>query len=183
MKYVFVLKNEKSGTYRIISQLIVFLNLLGFCFLVVKRDEPITTNFWIPLSIFVTAAYTFFAVIERVSKKPMPDFWHRYVFFWCATAWLKEGFWYISVALLLFVLLDYLAHRKLVAEVSEKKIKLPAMTERQIEWHDLNNVILKDDLLTVDFKNNKLFQHLILNSDWDINEKEFNDFCRAQLDK
>jgi hypothetical protein len=52
-----------------------------------------------------------------------------------------------------------------------------------VSWDEVNNVILKDGLLTIDFKNNKLFQHIILNSEEDISEKEFNEFCRQQLNK
>lgn len=57
------------------------------------------------------------------------------------------------------------------------------MFQKEVNWDEVNNVILKDGLLTIDFKNNKLFQHIILNSDEDISEKEFNDFCEEQLNK
>ena len=48
---------------------------------------------------------------------------------------------------------------------------------------DLNNVILKDDLLTLDFKNNRLLQLLVTSTETDINEKEFNEFCKVKLKK
>ena len=85
--------------------------------------------------------------------------------------------------LLLFILLDFIAHKKLVVHVTDKTIVVPYMFQKDVSWDEVNNVILKDGLLTIDFKNNRLFQHIILNSDKDINEKEFNEFCREQLDK
>ena len=85
--------------------------------------------------------------------------------------------------LLLFILLDFIAHKKLVVDVTDKRIAVPYIMEKTVDWNEVNNVILKDGLLTIDFKNNKLFQQLILNSDEDINEKEFNDFCKQQLNK
>ena len=46
-----------------------------------------------------------------------------------------------------------------------------------------NNVIIRDGLLTLDFKNNKLIQVLVGKdrTDHNIDEKEFNDFCSKQL--
>ena len=89
----------------------------------------------------------------------------------------------ITIMLLLFILLDFNAHKKLVVDITDKKIIIPSVMQRTVDWNEVNNVILKDGLLTIDFKNNKLFQQLILNSDEDINEKEFNYFCKQQLNK
>lgn len=69
-----------------------------------------------------------------------------------------------------------------VIVVSETNITLPGLSgERIIEWNELTNVIKKHDLLTIDFKNNKLLQVQIVNDD--IDENEFNPFCREQLNK
>jgi hypothetical protein len=65
--------------------------------------------------------------------------------------------------------------------ISEANIILPGFpSDRIIEWNQLTNVTKKYDLLTIDFNNNKLMQVQVTNSD-DINEEEFNKFCREQL--
>jgi hypothetical protein len=65
--------------------------------------------------------------------------------------------------------------------VSESNVILPGLTgHRIIEWSQLTNVIKRDDLLTLDFKNNRLMQVQIINAD-DVPENEFNQFCRQQL--
>ena len=67
--------------------------------------------------------------------------------------------------------------------VSISNVILPGLIgQRIIEWHELTNVIKRDDLLTLDFKNNRLLQVQILNAD-DISENEFNQFCLQQLKK
>jgi hypothetical protein len=43
--------------------------------------------------------------------------------------------------------------------------------------------MIKDGLLTIDFKNNRIIQQQIANISSGIDEKEFNDFCRQQLNK
>jgi len=64
---------------------------------------------------------------------------------------------------------------------SEQSIVLPGLSgDRIVEWHEVSNVIKKDDLLTLDFKNNKLLQVHVINAD-QIPEDEFNGFCRDQL--
>jgi len=181
--YSFILKNEKTRNYRLISQLLVLFNLLGFVYLLINSEIRIAKNILILFVILITAVYTFFTVMEWISRKPLPDFWHRSIFAICAFVWMKEGFWWLSLMLLLFILLDFLAHKKLVVHVTNKTIVVPYILQKEVTWDDVTNVILKDGLLTIDFKTNKLFQHIILNSDEDISEKEFNEFCREQLDK
>lgn len=183
MKYSFILKNEKTKNYRLISQLLVLFNLLGFVFLLINSEARIANNIILLFAILITAVYTFFTVMEWLSKKPLPDFWHRSIFGLCALVWMKEGFWWLSITLLFFILLDVIAHKKLVVHVTDKTIVVPYILQKEVDWNEVSNVILKDALLTIDFKNNKLFQHIILNSDEDINEKEFNAFCRQQLNK
>ena len=53
---------------------------------------------------------------------------------------------------------------------------------RKWNWSVFNNVILKDGLLTIDFKNNKIKQILLPRNYWEI-EREFNEFCSTQLSK
>ena len=182
-KYSFILKNEKTKKYRLISQLLVLFNLLGFIFLLINNEARIAKNLTLMFAVLITAVYTFFTVIEWVSKKPLPDFWHRSIFGVCAGVWYSEGFWWLSIMLFLFILIDFIAHKKLVVDVTDKSIIVPYIMQKTVDWSEVNNVILKDGLLTIDFKDNKLFQHLILNSDEDINEKEFNDFCKQLLNK
>jgi hypothetical protein len=51
---------------------------------------------------------------------------------------------------------------------------------KEFEWDVFNNVILKDNILTLDFKNNKLIQAEIEKSQ-NINEQQFNSFAQSKL--
>ena len=65
--------------------------------------------------------------------------------------------------------------------ITDVNIILPGLAgERIIDWNELSNVIKKYDLLTLDFKNNKLLQVQVINTDG-INEDEFNQFCQQRL--
>ena len=48
-------------------------------------------------------------------------------------------------------------------------------------WAGMENVILKDNLLTIDFKTNKIIQVEIVESSRMVDETEFNQFCNMQM--
>jgi len=61
-------------------------------------------------------------------------------------------------------------------------IMLPStFSARTVAWSQLNNVVLRNDLLTIDFKNNKILQLEVLDDIPGIKEDEINGFCRSRL--
>jgi hypothetical protein len=50
-----------------------------------------------------------------------------------------------------------------------------------IGWNQLNNVILRNDLLTIDFKNNKIIQLEVLDNIPDIKAAEINGFAKSRI--
>ncbi|MBL7744296.1 MAG: hypothetical protein JNN00_12540, partial [Chitinophagaceae bacterium] len=78
-------------------------------------------------------------------------------------------------------ILYQLSRKPLAVTVDTEKIVYTSFPKKNITWGQLNNVILKDGLLTVDLKNNKILQSEISNLQKEAGEKEFNDFCQAQL--
>lgn len=64
--------------------------------------------------------------------------------------------------------------------ISFQRIVIPAFIgSRIIEWKQLSNVVKKDDLLTLDFKSNKIIQVEVSRAEG--SEEEFNRFCQRQL--
>ena len=51
------------------------------------------------------------------------------------------------------------------------------LSHSEHEWLEFNNIILKDNLLTLDFKSNKLLQLSINESESTVDEYNFNIFC------
>lgn len=65
----------------------------------------------------------------------------------------------------------------------EKEIIINTFPKKHFPWKDIQNAVIKDDIITIDFKNNQLIQK-------EINEPvsatvlaEFNQFCQDQLTK
>ena len=82
--------------------------------------------------------------------------------------------------LVLFGLLLQKLNRNPVVNVNKKGVTIKKMFGNRLHsWAEFNNIILKDDLLTLDFKNNKLLQLTILENDILIDGNIFNTFCNG----
>ncbi len=72
---------------------------------------------------------------------------------------------------------------KILPEIAfdSTEIVINSFPKKRFLWEELNNVILKDGLLTIDCKNNVLIQRTV-NEEISISvEKEFNEFCKNNL--
>lgn len=69
-------------------------------------------------------------------------------------------------------------YKKPVVNVNSKGIIIKNTLGAPVhDWSEFNNIILKDNLLTLDFKDNKLLQLSIIESGIVIDEGSFNNFC------
>ena len=95
--------------------------------------------------------------------------------------WISiENYWVAGITFL-FGFLSAMNNRKFTVFFSTAQIDYPSVPKKEIKWTELNTVMLKDNLLTIDFKSNRLIQQSIDENLNIVNEKEFNDFCRQQL--
>jgi len=68
-----------------------------------------------------------------------------------------------------------------MVEFSEKGVFVKRTFHlKKHDWAGFSNIILKDNLLTLDFKNNKVLQ-LELDNSVKIDEQQFNDFCVKKI--
>jgi hypothetical protein len=90
----------------------------------------------------------------------------------------------IGILLLLCGLTEKTIMQKREFGFSKNKIQENGIFGRKINWSDLNRVVIKDDLLTIDFKNNKLLQCYVDDEDdeeYEVEEDEFNTYCENQI--
>jgi hypothetical protein len=77
---------------------------------------------------------------------------------------------------------EYKIFQPAFARIDTMGITLPTtFSERLIGWNQLNNVILRDDLLTLDFKNNKVMQLEVLDETGLVTAEEMNAFFKSRL--
>ncbi len=61
---------------------------------------------------------------------------------------------------------------------SEGQITFNTFPKKVLRWNEISNALIKDGLITIDLKNNKLLQKEIEGYVTADIEKEFNDFCK-----
>jgi uncharacterized membrane protein YhiD involved in acid resistance len=92
------------------------------------------------------------------------------------------GFYWIGFFLFLFALMGLLTLRKLKVDINNHSIAYPSFPRKKIAWNEVSNLMLKDNILTIDLKNNKLIQHTINeNENKALDEQAFNSFVQQQI--
>ncbi len=88
----------------------------------------------------------------------------------------------MALFLILFIIIGFFANKKPVIHFSTDGIKYPSFPSKKYDWADVQNVIWKDDMLTIDLKNNTIHQ---LNIEKDvasgIDVELFNSWCAGLL--
>ena len=173
-----VLKNEKERSYIRFSWLIIIGNLALFVYLsALSGFTNIGPLFYVLLAIIAI-------VVIRYSNEQKGKLRFYILFLIIILGWVNtRTYWWVGILILIFMILDGIARRELIVKVFADKIIYPSWPYREIKWKELSNVILKDRILTIDFKSDKLIQQLIDEKNTQIDEKEFNDFCKQQLNK
>ena len=89
----------------------------------------------------------------------------------------------ISLSLALFGMLSSYFNPSHRIHINQQLIELQnGIFGKSYYWTEFSNVILKDELLTLDFKNNRLIQLVVDVNCTPVNEIEFNEFCRILLE-
>lgn len=106
----------------------------------------------------------------------------RYGLFVAAFAWFWLYSQYILAILYLIAgLLENQAKQPVEIGFDRSGVTINGIPRKNYTWDQLNQVLMKDGIITLDFKNNKLIQRE-LDEDVDAEtESEFNRFCSGHL--
>ncbi|HLK30608.1 MAG TPA: hypothetical protein VKT28_18650 [Puia sp.] len=181
MKYDYVVTLKKSSDRQVdvISILLCFLSIAAFAFLQINSKQ--FNYFFSIASLIIAAGIIYNLFFAKKDKSPR----YRYLLFLAGIVWMTMPFLqWAAIAFFALAFLEYQAKHPLEVGFSNDEIVINTLVRKRFHWNDLNNVILKDGLLTLDFKNNRLFQKETLDDDEpDADEDEFNDYCKAQFRK
>jgi hypothetical protein len=174
-KFEIVLKNEKAKTYTTISWLIIALNFISFLYLGISGSvEKINQPFFAAGLLF--CIFLFQLLVKKKNESEINKF--SLSFSVVVIAWIiMQFYWMAALNFFLFIFQD-ISRRRLVVLFFEDRIIYPSFPKRTIQWQELSQVILKDDILTIDLKNDKIFQNEIIS---DVNDAELNEFCSSHI--
>jgi len=174
-KYVIGLKNEKTKTYPTISWLIVILNFIAFLYFGISRSATNSSYPFIAAGLLILV-FLWLLTIKKDSKSATNKF--RFFFTVIIIGWIVVPFYWAAVINLGLFIIQDITTRSPIVIFFEDRIIYPSFLKKTISWQQLNNVILKDGVLTIDCKNNRVYQNEIIS---DVDEAVFNEFCKQQL--
>jgi len=175
MQFDIILKNDKIKSYRTIAQIILLLNLVVFIFMLFYdeyRYEAASAILLIGIYIFMRLYF--------IKKYNQGNYLDQVLLFVLAGCWLGLQNYVMVAAMVILGIFYHLALQKLQFVFTPEKVFKLNFPGKEFEWNVFNNVILKDNILTLDFKNNKLIQAEIEKSQ-NINEQQFNSFAKSKL--
>ena len=175
MLYTLVLKNDKARSYDRVAVLIFILHVLFFGYYLLKSGTQmvLVTGITVALANLVLHFLPF-------QKKKFKVF-TSICFLLMAAVWFMLSSFWLGGAMILLAFLDFIARRNMVVIVMKEGIEYPSFPKKTIQWDQLNHIILKDSIITIDFKSGHLLQSEIEAACDGIDEKEFTDFCREQM--
>ena len=171
-----------------------------------KKKQYETLSWWIVLLNGATLIYTaisagaeqqklllFNGVFLPLILLPLNRWWSKRRIFYYSDltlfyifgcyAWAMSCFYKSAGILLILFLLYKISLRPLRIIVSEQGIDYPSFPRKMIEWNKVTQLIVKDDLLTIDLRSNQLMQHPIEKNSF-IDEREvteFNAHCQQKI--
>src|SRR5258708_26802290 len=177
--YVVILKRDQGQYVNGISLGLCILSAAAFLFQQINSG-----NFSVYLSIAFVIVLTGIAYNFIASRIEKQVFYKSSLLlagiFWIGMPYLK----WLSILFFMLAFLEYQAKYPLEIGFSKDAVVVNTLFKKKYTWSDFNNIAFKDDLLTLDFKNNKLFQKEVLDDDEpDADEDEFSEYCRRRLAK
>lgn len=177
--YVITLQRPNYKAINIISQLLLFIFLMAFVrFGLEVGFENIKVQCLIPLAIIGLWVYT---AVKSRQKDFVP--YYRLALLMAGFGWMFVSGYGLWLAILYAILGLSERFIKFPTEIgfSKEKVVRNSFPKTTYEWVDIENAIIRDNLFTLDLRNNKIIQkELDQPVDKEL-EKEFNEFCKAQL--
>ena len=94
-------------------------------------------------------------------------------------AWITIDQWLVAGAMLLLYLFHQQSIKPHSIRFEAKGIRINFPWPKRIEWRSIEFAILKDGILTLEYRNGKVFQQVI-EKDTELQEGNFNEFCQQQ---
>jgi len=176
-----VLPNEKIRTYKIIAILILIINIFGFAFCTAKTSEENSSHllFIIGFSM-VSSPLVSSLVFKKSGQFILANTMVSLII--ASIFWVIVGFYFAGCLQFISAISGLFAVRRMKIDFKYDYIFYPSIPSKKIKWNEIANLVLKDNILTIDLKNNKLIQYRIKELENDgLNEDSFNTFVQQRI--
>ncbi len=182
MKYSFTLKDNNQKAYRLFTWFLFFLHTAAAIFALNTEDNKIRITIYILLVFYAIIGTVYY--LYRKNSKALETFS-------LIMALMYANFWIQQVGIIamiafaaVYIIATVVKGKSTTVLFSPEGVNLTRVFKTVIfSWAQMENVILKDNLLTIDFKTNKIIQVEIVETARMVDEAEFNLFCKEQLSR
>ena len=174
--YIIVLKNESSRFVNIFGFLLTVGSAVLFAREMIFRNQVIVP--YLAGVIFIAALLIWNAFLYYKTDK---EIYYSTALLIAGLVWTKMPYFQWLVIVFAFLaLLEYQAKRPVEIGFAEDHIILNRLFKKRISWSEIDNVVLRDGWLTIDFKNNRLLQKEIDSGESEASDQEFNEWIRRR---
>lgn len=179
-QYVVILKKDGERATDLLSILLCFGSAVIFLSTQLRSAHPGYYLFAISGILFVGLIYAVF-----LRRRDGSRFRYKYLILLAALGWFVMPLLpWIGILFVGLAFLEHQARRPLEIGFDRDRVVINSLIRQRHDWSVFNNVLLKDGLLTLDFKNNRLLQKEVADDEDedDADEEEFNAYCRDRLE-
>jgi hypothetical protein len=176
-QFEIIVKNEKTKSYNKIALINLLLNFVIFSFLLFYYEfQMIALSSILALGLYVLLRWYVF------KKQQATQFFDEFVFFIPAMCWFGFRSYALMIILILMGFLFKFSMQKIKFVFSRQSVIKTNFPKKEFDWNLFSNVVLRDNILTLDFKNNRLIQAEIEEPE-KIDQQDFNDFAQSKINK
>ncbi|MFY7900610.1 MAG: hypothetical protein ACOVNY_10535 [Chitinophagaceae bacterium] len=183
--FIILLKKSTFKLIDFINQFMILLAVAGFLFeayhTLFFENTYLTETTGILLIVICLLMIGWWIYCFRTQKMASIPY-YRLALMFGAFGWflIPNGIW-IGFVYIVAAILEKPIKVQPEIGFDNEEIAINSFPVKKIQWSMVNNVVLKDGLLTIDLKNNQLIQKEVHELVSKETEHEFNTFCKEQL--
>jgi hypothetical protein len=178
--FVVTLKHSNYKIYNIISVLICAMTIAAEIFALL--NSLFFDYNWLNILLMLVIVFVIVsALINQNKKENIVTF--KWALYASAFLWLLYPLHivFIAISFIVAALLEWQIKFPQEVGFSKEAITFNTFPFKNYTWQQLKNVMLKDNMLTLDFANNKIIQKETETDVLRETETEFNEFCKQQI--
>jgi hypothetical protein len=171
-----VLKNESSRYVNVFGFLLTAGSAAMFAREMIFRNQVILP--YLAGIIFIAGLLIWNAFVYYRTDR---EIYYSKALLIAGLVWTKMPYFeWLVIVFAFLALLEYQAKKSPEIGFAEDHIMLNTLFKNKISWNEIDNVVLRDGWLTIDFKNNRLLQKEIDTGENEASDEEFNDWVRRR---
>lgn len=177
-EYTFIIANERYHRLQVFRIALLLINVLLLGWFAVNKLN-LLTGICAALALMYVLYEIFFS--KKNIKHPTIEKFFLQGMLFAILGWLSLQIYLVAFILAAWAWMGLKMKAHFWLQVSTTGIHINTFFEKEYAWSDLQNLILRDGLLTIDLKSNRIFQTPIKEMLPADTEENFNTFCETQM--